>query len=193
MVAVALVSAVAACDATPEAAPTGTTVSAPTGPQVSTSPGEFPVPPLRLPSVAPGAACPVTESQPWANPDQAPRVIGSGPLYPIASYFPDNALPLRDRDRDQDDSYTVKARWLAAGYTGPVLVRVGRIDGPGSASMQFSYLGESRDDGHHAVLTNPDTDLPATTTVSGPGCYAYQVDGTSFTYTIVFRATPAPS
>jgi hypothetical protein len=37
-------------------------------------------------------------------------------------------------------------------------------------------------------LPAPDSDLPAVTIVSGPGCYAYQVDGIGFTATIIFRA-----
>ena len=177
-------SALAACDR----APVDSATASPTPPSPSVSPGDLAAPPLRLPGVAPDGTCPVTEPQRWNKPGQAQRVLGPGPVHPIADYFPGDALPLRASDRQADGSYTVKVRWLAAGYTGPVLVRAGRIDAPGTASAEFSYLGESRDDGHHAVLTRPDTDLPGTTTVGGPGCYAYQVDGTSFSYTIVFRA-----
>jgi hypothetical protein len=115
-------------------------------------------------------------------------VLGPGPLYPVADYFRDGVLQLRDDDRQPDGTYEKKVRWIAAGYSGPVLVRAGRIDGPGTASAAFAYTGGPRDGGHYAVLTHPDSDLPATTTVSGPGCYAYQVDGTTFSVTIVFRA-----
>ncbi|MBX7270135.1 hypothetical protein KIF24_31685 [Micromonospora sp. Llam7] len=180
----ALVVAVAGCDRTMPDDPTGT----PWAVSPSAAPVEFALPSLRLPGMAPDGTCPVTEPHSWADPEQASRVFGPGPVYPIADYFPDGALPLRDGDRQQDGSYTAKVRWLATGYTGPVLLRAAPIDGAGSASAKFSYLGETRDDGHHAVLTSPDTDLPGTTTVSGPGCYAYQVDGTSFSFTIVFRA-----
>ncbi|MFD6755198.1 hypothetical protein [Micromonospora gifhornensis] len=181
---VALGSALVACDRAPVDTPT----ASPTAPSPSASPGDLAVPPLRLPSVAPDGTCPAAEPQRWSKPGQAQRVLGPGPVHPIADYFSGGALPLRPSDRQADGSYTVKVRWLAADYTGPVLVRAGRIDAPGAASAQFSYLGEPRHDGHHAVLTRPDTDLPGSTTVDGPGCYAYQVDGTSFSYTIVFRA-----
>jgi hypothetical protein len=116
-------------------------------------------------------------------------VLGDGPVYPVADYFRDGAvLKLRADDREPDGSYVKKVRWIAADYTGPVLLRAARIDAPGTASARFSYLGEERDGGYYAVLIHSASDLPATTTVGGPGCYAYQVDGTSFTTTIVFRA-----
>ena len=116
-------------------------------------------------------------------------MLGDGPLYPVADYFRDGAvLQLRADERGPDGSYEKKVRWLGAGYAGPVLLRAGRIDGPGTASARFSYTGHERDGGHYAEFTDPDNDLPATTTVSGPGCYAYQVDGATFSETIVFRA-----
>ncbi|GAA3346716.1 hypothetical protein GCM10020358_58760 [Amorphoplanes nipponensis] len=149
------------------------------------------MPPLRLPVMAPGDRCPVTPKHAWSGPGQATAVLGDGPLYPIADYFPGGVLELRGEDREPDGSYVKKVRWLGAGYRGPVLLRVARIDGPGAASAQFSYFGGLRDDGYHAELTEPDNDLPATTTVGGPGCYAYQVDGASFSRTIVFRAVAA--
>ncbi|GIJ10530.1 hypothetical protein ACFFMR_16055 [Micromonospora andamanensis] len=189
---VLLASSVAACDgASPDAAP----VSPPAATSASPVPGApsagWPAPPLRLPSAGPGDACPVTEPRPWSDTDQASRVLGPGPLYPVADYFVDGVLQLRDEDREQDGTYTKKVRWIGSGYTGPVLVRAARIDAPGSATVTFSYTGEPRDDGHYAVLGDPESDLPATTTVSGPGCYAYQVDGVSFSVAVVFRAAPA--
>lgn len=97
-------------------------------------------------------------------------MLGDGPLYPIADYFGGDAvLELRDDEREPDGSYEKKVRWLGAGYAGPVLLRAARIDGPGAASARFSYVGNSRDGGHYAVLTNAESDLPATTTVDGPG------------------------
>ncbi|MGW0505164.1 hypothetical protein [Micromonospora sp. NPDC003241] len=181
----ALLSTVTACDGTPSPSPS----DAPSG-QVATTatPTDFAAPPLRLPTVATGDACPVTEPQPWPHPDQASRVLGPGPLYPVADYFRDGVLELRAMDRQQDGTYTKKVRWIGSGYAGPVLVRAARIDGTGPAGAEFAYLGEPRDGGHHALLVRPENDLPATTMVGGPGCYAYQVDGTTFSVTVVFRA-----
>jgi hypothetical protein len=173
----------AACDDPPPPGPSAAaSASATLSPQ-----------PLRLPVVRPGEPCPTATAQAWSGPGQAAKVLGDGPLYPIADYFGGDAvLELRDDEREPDGSYEKKVRWLGAGYAGPVLLRAARIDGPGAASARFSYVGSSRDGGHYAELTNADSDLPATTTVGGPGCYAYQVDGTTFSKTIVFGAVEAP-
>ncbi|WP_428965560.1 hypothetical protein [Micromonospora fluostatini] len=180
-----LLPALAACDAPPATTP-------PPGPPATAgTPTALAVPPLRLPEVGPGGACPTSAPQPWPRADQASRVLGPGPVHPVADYFGDGTvLRLRDHDRQADGTYRTKVRWVASGYTGPVLVRAARIDGPGSAAAEFSYLGDPRDGGHYAVLTQPDSDLPGTTMVGGPGCYAYQVDGTTFSVTVVFRAEP---
>jgi hypothetical protein len=155
----------------------------------ASSPATLAVRPLRLPSVPPGGACPLAQASPWPDSSEATRVLGGGPAHPVADYFRDGAvLHLRDDDREPDGTYVKKVRWVVANYMGPLLVRAGRIDGPGSASVKFSYTGVARDGGYYTELTNVSSDLPATTTVSGPGCYAYQVDGTTFSTTVVFSA-----
>ncbi|MEV1286579.1 hypothetical protein [Micromonospora sp. NPDC049679] len=164
---------------------------APTDPGAprSTPPGALPVRPLRLPTVAAGAECPTTPRQSWSGPGVATAVLGGGPLYPVADYFMEGTvLELRDQDAGSNGSYVKKVRWISTGYIGPVLVRAGRIDGKGTASVTFSYRGEERDGGHYADLSTSENDIPATTVVDGPGCYAYQVDGATFSTTIVFRA-----
>ncbi len=172
--------AVGACDDSPPRPPDSL---------ASTPPATLAPEPLRLPSVAAGTQCPTTRPRSWSGPGVATAVLGDGPLYPVADYFEDGTvLALRAQDRQPDGSYEKKVRWIGAGYTGPVLVRSGRIDGAGTASVRFSSLGEERDGGYYAELRSPTSDLPATTTISGPGCYAYQVDGTTFSTTIVFRA-----
>jgi hypothetical protein len=157
-------------------------------PLPSTESTTFAARPLHLSTVAPGARCPTTPRRPWSGPGVASDVLGAGPLYPVADYFEDGTtLVLRDEDRQPDGAYTKKVRWIGAGYTGPVLVRTARIDGRGTAIVRFSDWGEERDGGYYADLPTDNSDLPATTTVSGPGCYAYQVDGSTFSTTIVFR------
>jgi hypothetical protein len=144
---------------------------------------------LRLPTVADHAQCPTAHRRSWSGPLVAGAVLGDGPLYPVADYFQDGTvLELRDHDRRPDGSYEAKVRWISTGYTGPVFVRAARIDGTGTAAVKFSYFGQSQDGGHYADLSSPTNDIPATTSVSGPGCYAYQIDGTTFSTTIVFRA-----
>ena len=188
LLAIMMVVAAAACErAEPAPAPTGASTSA----SVSASAVPFVAPPLRLPRVAPGGRCPVTAAH--ALPGLEDKVLGNGPLYPIAYYFMagDAVLQLRPDDREPGGSYRVKVRWVGSGYAGPVLIRADRIDGTGTALAQFSYTGEARDGGYFATLTESENDLPATTLVSGPGCFAYQVDGTTFSETIVFEVVRA--
>ncbi|MFC4061759.1 hypothetical protein ACFOWE_25945 [Planomonospora corallina] len=176
--------AVAACDVPPRDA------GAPETPASAVrSPAAPAARPLRLPRIPAGAACPTTFPRPWSGPGVATAVLGDGPVYPVADYFGDGTvLELRARDRRPDGSYVKKVRWIGAGYRGPVLLRVGRIDGNGTAIIAFSYVGEERDGAYHAELSSAVSDLPGTATVSGPGCYAVQVDGTTFTTVVVFRA-----
>ena len=136
-----------ACEGAPSVPP------APLPASASSSPAAFTPPPLRLPQVAPGAACPAAVPQVWSGPGEAGRVLGDGPLYPIADYFRDGVeLELRPEDRQPDGTYEKKVRWIGAGYSGPVLVRAGRIDALGAASATFSYIGEERHGGHYAEL-----------------------------------------
>lgn len=188
LLAVALVVATAACTAHEEPVPAKSSPTPSASPSAEPS---FAAPALHLPTVASGGKCPVSPAKAWTGLGQADRVLGNGPLYPIADYFREGGatLDLRPDDKQPDGTYGKKVRWLAVGYTGPVLIRAGRIDGPGKAGAQFLYWGEKRDDGWFAVLPQEDyLDLPAGTTVSGPGCFAYQIDGTNFSTTVVFSA-----
>ena len=84
-----------------------------------------------------------------------------------------------------------KAPWVAAPrYRGPILIRGARIDAPGE--IRFA-----RDDGEHlrslyqrrgqGVQPNGWRVWPGAVLVRTPGCYALQVDGTSFSSVIVIR------
>ncbi|MGC5014769.1 hypothetical protein ACLQ2R_28720 [Streptosporangium sp. DT93] len=169
----------------PSAPTPGPSTVSPTASAVALTPR-----PLRLPVVRAGEECPLTSPTPWSGPGEASRVLGDGPVYPIADYFMKGGavLELRPDDREPEGSYVKKVRWVVADYTGPVLIRAARIDGKGTASARFSYTGERRDGGYHAELTMAGTSVPGTTTVGGPGCYAYQVDGTTFSTVVVFGA-----
>ena len=171
----------AACDGSAGSTPSTATGSTPA---VTLSVGA-----LHLPSVPAGAACPTTPRRSHTGSGEASTVLGEGPVYPVADYFKDGTiLELRPDDREPDGNYRKKVRWIGVDYTGPILIRAARIDGPGAASVDFSYRGEQRDGGQYDDLSEPVTDIPATTLIGGPGCYAYQIDGTTFSTTVVFRA-----
>jgi hypothetical protein len=158
--------------------------------------------PLHVPTVEPGAPCPVTPSKPIvpAPPVRmtADRGMGDGPVYAVAYYFSEGTtLQLRSDMERAPGWFTTKVRWVGGpDYVGPVLVRGRRIDGEGEVRFEF-------DDPNGRRATSPEmaleafrgwNDWPSSTLLPAPGagCYAYQVDGTSFTEVIVFRALLEP-
>jgi hypothetical protein len=87
-----------------------------------------------------------------------------------------------------------RVEWIAAAsYRGPVLIRGRRIDGVGAVGF-----GEGRVPNDELQLLQSGQQVPkppgggrawmSFTRVRATGCYAYQVDGTSFSRVIVFRA-----
>jgi hypothetical protein len=87
-----------------------------------------------------------------------------------------------------------RVTWIAPPtYTGPVLIRARRTDGAGAVGFgeghvpfdELQMLGS----GQQAPPPPPGgRSWLSFTRVRGPGCYAYQVDGTTFSRVIAFRA-----
>jgi hypothetical protein len=88
-----------------------------------------------------------------------------------------------------------RVTWTAASsYTGPVLIRGRQLAGSGTVGF-----GEGHVPYDELQLLAAGTGAPAVpgggrawlsiTRVRSPGCFAYEVDGTSFSSVIVFRAT----
>jgi hypothetical protein len=84
-----------------------------------------------------------------------------------------------------------RVTWVAASsYTGPVLIRAGQVGGSGAVGFgegnvpvnELQLLSAAESSGGVR-------EWPSFTRVLTPGCYAYQVDGTTFSEVIVFRAT----
>jgi hypothetical protein len=84
--------------------------------------------------------------------------------------------------------------WSSApSYTGPVLIRGRQLGGTGAVGF-----GEGRVPYDELQLLAQGMSTPrglgggrewlSFTRVRSPGCYAYQVDGTSFSTVVVFRA-----
>ncbi len=151
---------------------------------------------VRLPALSPGEACPRTPGG-----RRAPKVaitLGDGPAYPVLGMSeppprPAGVASLRD-DIRRGGWYWHKTLWAVdKRYRGPLLTRGGRIDRQGP--LRFG-VGDV-EMGDYQVL--PDLEMPAerqmrwrygasSTLVRGPGCYAFQVDGTNFSDVIVFAA-----
>ncbi|MBI2760442.1 MAG: hypothetical protein HYX51_03325 [Chloroflexi bacterium] len=114
---------------------------------------------------------------------------GNGPVYAvgfdtdgIVHYNPDNGIQ--------------KVLWIAdTTYGGAILIRSQRLDQPGT--VQLAIDGATTDrlqlpagDGGSAADAPGWRHWPTYSLFTGPGCYAYQVDGIGFTDVIVFEARP---
>jgi hypothetical protein len=158
--------------------------------------------PLRLPMLAPGDACPITPARERVSPD-FPYAQGSGPVYAIATNASgtvtfNSAASLGDAASGYGG---FKAFWeIQPTYSGPALIRGARLDGPGALAFNGGLgqasagssgmeprLSALRIDGQ--PVTPPAWPTWVTfTRLASPGCYAYQVDGTSFEEIIIFQA-----
>jgi hypothetical protein len=155
--------------------------------------------PLHIGRLPAGALCPVSRAARAFGAYRVGRGLGRGPVYPIVGTalrieFPPPGI----------SEFTVggwggqRVLWFVAPrYRGPVLIRGRRLDGPdrlrfdrgavpglqlriASGAAGRWPVGVTLDDGQRYRRSY--------TRVRAPGCYAYQVDGTSFSYTVVFRA-----
>jgi hypothetical protein len=156
--------------------------------------------PLDLPSVAPGAACPRTAGG-RPNPDVA-IALGRGPAYPVLGFegnqippAPQALVPLHSEDR-KGNAYWHKTLWAVdPRYDGPILIiRGGGIDPPRSLWFVVPSGTASRSQRRVRELYMPAERSKSwrygvsVTILPGPGCYALQVDGTTFSEVIVFEA-----
>jgi hypothetical protein len=158
--------------------------------------------PLRLPSVATGAACPRTPGG-YPSPDVA-IALGSGPAYPVLGLegehvppSPEGVVPLYPNER-RGNVYWHKTLWAVdPAYNGPVLIRGRGIDPP--QALRFvrpsGAPGGHRSEVGELEMPAQESDSwrygPSVTILPGPGCYAFQVDGTTFSKVIVFEAARA--
>lgn len=151
--------------------------------------------PITLPHLAPGTTCPVTPRNQMVPPPPtrytAEYGIGSGPLYPVAYYFNDGTtLNLQDYMRESDGWFGAKVRWIGGpNYDGLALIRGRQLDGAGEIRFQYDGVYSPDYVPEMALELRPGwNQWPAVTLLPGPGCYAYQVDGTSFSSVIIFKA-----
>jgi hypothetical protein len=107
---------------------------------------------------------------------------GTGPVYPdLGDPFIAAAAP-------------AKVLWFARpSYQGPILIRGRQIDGSGLVTFGTGRGAQTSlrlaSPGAEATGTGGWRNWPSYTFVAEPGCYAYQVDGDTFSETIVVRAT----
>jgi hypothetical protein len=154
--------------------------------------------PLQISGLATTEACPT--SAPGGDLAQlgpgfpTATAWGPGPAYPVLPYARDTPLLTFQYPPQPESGFYgsewggQKALWLVApAYNGPLLVRGRQLDGPNELRFQKGLL-PSRE---FRIVGG--RDHPSITRVREPGCYAYQIDAPTFSYTIVFKAAAFPN
>jgi hypothetical protein len=143
--------------------------------------------PLRLPSLLHGGRCPV--SRPAGGVDFArfgvARGYGPGPAYPIG-LDAGGVIHVVWGERDIDARVwgVQKVLWFVhPRYRGPVLVRGSKTDGTIRVRFERGRIPPAE-----LRLPEGTRDRPSYVRIKRPGCYAFQIDGLTFSRTIVFRA-----
>jgi hypothetical protein len=146
--------------------------------------------PLAELRIAPGEPCPVTTETGRTSSHVG---LGRGPAYPIGTH---NVIAVRMPPPDGwGPEWTgVKRVWLLdTRYAARALVRGFQLDGPNE--LRFVRGPDWRAE----KLLNPirelqvESDTPSLTRLREPGCYAYQVDGRTFKYHVIFEAVVSPN
>ena len=75
-----------------------------------------------------------------------------------------------------------RVNWNASGYSGPILIRGRQVGGSGAVGFGEGHVP------YDELQLQGSGPWQSITRVPSTGCYFYQVDGTSFSSTIVFRA-----
>lgn len=161
--------------------------------------------PLHVPRIDPGSTCPVSAASSVDLGAEGVRMLpGRGPAYPnfggggsvLEFFWP--ALPTQVDFYGSGWSGNKVLWWVAGTYHGPVLIRGHQADGtdlvrfdrgkPPAAEIRIAP-------GAGYAPWKGARDRPSFTRVRRPGCYAYQIDGTTFSRVIVFeaRVVPPPS
>jgi hypothetical protein len=154
--------------------------------------------PLHFPTLAQGAACPVSPvSRFYASYGLG---LGDGPIFPFA-FAPDGQpaayIPPSQGPKGLIPGFT-KLFWaIAPSYRGPALVRGAQLDGLDGVFFNGGHAQDDVGDWASAPLLS-ELQLAgdgmwtvdgAYVRLLGPGCYAFQVDGASFSQTLIFRVS----
>jgi hypothetical protein len=150
--------------------------------------------PLHFPRVA-NARCPASRGRYVATPTASGIALGSGPV----RVFINNAGDLRHgmarlASTDVPGWLALKTHFFSVpAYQGPFLVRAKSLDRSGSITLG----ADPTQTGPLLVPAGPAAnglagwrEFPYSTFVKAPGCYAWQVDGLTFSKTITVRMLP---
>jgi hypothetical protein len=151
--------------------------------------------PLHLPALEAGAACPVSRPDPRVD-WQRTRMfggpgIGRGPVYPGLGGH--SGLLFATRPTFGGPWFGEKVFWyVLPSYAGPALIRGRRLDG--AEWVRFNGRRQPAPELHiergQTVTWQGQPagsrGVPSGVRLRAPGCYAFQIDGTSFSRVVVF-------
>jgi hypothetical protein len=151
--------------------------------------------PLHFPVLRPGQACPATSGSVVSTPAFEGFALGQGPVRPLIAMSGDLRAGVTDMTR-ASPWFAFKTDWFSVpSYQGPFVIRATRLGGSGQVGM-----GETPNVGPLVMPPGPSVNddkgwrnAPGDTWVRAPGCYAWQVDGLTFSEVIVIRTTFATS
>jgi hypothetical protein len=147
--------------------------------------------PLQLPRLAAGDACPRSSGRQVSS--AFGTAFGDGPVYPVFGSSDALIEPVAI-----DGPFRSKVLWVgSSSYQGPALIRGAQLDGSGV--VEFATEGSASTSDLRLLVAGATSEgeepgwreWPSYTVVPGSGCYAYQVDGTTFGLVIVFAARRA--
>jgi hypothetical protein len=130
--------------------------------------------PLHLPTIRPGARCPVAAIAKTS----LGHGLGAGPAFPRWG----TGSTMKVIGGVQEVLW-----FVLPSYKGPLLIRGGRVDG--RAALRFDEEGVAKSSLFLGQTDGGPRYRPSYTWAHAAGCYAYQIDGTTFSRTIVFRVT----
>jgi hypothetical protein len=144
--------------------------------------------PLVQQQIEPGTPCPVTTET-----GQVGRYIGlgPGPAYPLGSHSVVTMRLPPPEGWGTEWSGTKRVWLLDNRYVGRALVRGHQFDGPNEVRFVYgrpAFTPQNRLNPVPELRLERYRDYPSLTRLRVPGCYAYQVDGRTFSYLIVFEA-----
>ena len=149
--------------------------------------------PLHVPAVASGAACPVSKIDhrvAWSRLHIFGGVgLGNGPVYPGLG----RGLLFATRDEQYGSRwFGTKVFWFVMpSYRGRVLIRGRRIDAPGRVGFNGAKTPnpelriEPNDTVSWTGQPRWSRGVPSGVRILTKGCYAFQIDGTSFSRIVV--------
>jgi hypothetical protein len=151
--------------------------------------------PLHLPTIAVGSSCPTTPTRKVSSSFGIAQ--GDGPAYAAGAdviaahavlHYAD-AQHFMNGGSENQGWGGQKVLWFAnPSYHGLILLRGHQINGP--HEVRFGLTLDPQLVFDTTQGSTPWPNQPSYTRLQASGCYAYQVDGTSFSYVIVFQAAP---